>query len=575
MQQSDRQVSHVPITTWELLKGYWQSSAKWVPWLFLSSVMVLTISLVMLDVVFTTWYNHFYDALQEYSWRRAYDLLIIFLFIAAVYIVIAVYRYYLQSFLALRWRRWLTEKIIGRWLFHRNYYYLEDFSGGTDNPDQRIQEDINSLVTISLSLLIGFLSAAVTFFAFIFILWELSGSIIYLPWTDHVLHVRGYLVWIAVIYAVIGTWLTFRIGRPLPQLNFEQQRREANFRFAAVDLRVHAEHVAFYRGENQQRNSLIKVFSSALDNWYQIILRQKLLLWFTNGYNQISVLLPLVVALPNYFNKVFRLGGLMQTLAAFSRIQDALSFIVNSFTVIAEWRAVVRRLLTFLNHMQTIEDGAVTHNHFVYKKINENKIITNNVTVKTSDGKSLLAGICQEFVGGKHTWIRGNSGIGKSTFIRAIAEIWPFGEGEISLPADKKIMYIPQRSYMPLGTLKEALLFPYNSDFSVKNEVLVDLLNACDLPRLTTQLDHVIVWSEHLSPGELQRIAFVRVLLHAPDWVFLDESTSALDLSHEKKLYDLLKEKLPHCSIISVGHRSSLGDYHDRIADFTPYIVES
>ncbi len=270
---------------------------------------------------------------------------------------------------------------------------------------------------------------------------------------------------------------------------------------------------------------------------------------------------------------MFRLGGLIQTLAAFSRIQDALSFIVNSFTVIAEWRAVIRRLLTFLNHMLTIEHGAITHNHFIYQEISENKIMAENVTVKTSDGKVLLSGICQVFEGGKHTWIRGNSGIGKSTFIRAVAGIWPFGEGEIFLPQGKKIMYIPQRSYMPLGTLKEALLFP-ESESTVTDAELIDLLNACDLPRLTHQLEHVRVWSEHLSPGELQRIAFVRVLLHRPDWVFLDESTSALDLSHERKLYDLLKESVPHCSIISVGHRPSLGDYHDRIADFTPYISQ-
>jgi len=568
-------MEHLPGTgnrsAWQLLCLYWREGSRLSASLLLSAVAVMTISLVLIDVLFTTWYNYFYDALQEYDWRSAYNLLVIFVFMAAVAIVLAVYRYYIQSYLGLRWRRWLTAKIVTRWLEKRSYYYLEDFTDQTDNPDQRIQEDINLLVTNSLSLMIGMLSSVVTIFAFIMVLWQLSGILpVPVPGLG-VWHLHGYLVWVAVVYAILGTALTLRIGRPLPGLNFEQQRREANFRFAAVDLRTHAEHVALYQGEGQHKTSLLKIFDRVIENWYAIILRQKLLLWFTAGYNQVSVLLPLLVALPNYFKKVFKLGGLIQTLAAFGRIQDALSFIVNSYTTIAEWRAVMQRLLTFLSRMDALDAEAVAQNHFVFRNAPENKITAKDVTIITPEGEKLLEHINAEFSHGSYYWIRGDSGIGKSTFVRAIAGIWPFGSGEICLPQGKKIMYLPQRSYMPLGTLREALLFP-DSYFPVSRATLVELLIACDLPRLTEELERTIVWSEHLSPGELQRIAFVRVLLQRPDWVVLDESTSALDLTHEKNLYALLKERVPDCSVISVGHRPSLEQNHDVIMDFSDYI---
>lgn len=555
-------------TAWQLLKAYWQSDYRKSAYAFLVAVIVMSMILVGMDVVFTNWYNHFYNALQDYDARGALDLILVFIFIAGVNIILAVYRYYLQSFLALRWRRWLTDQFLNRWLENRSYYYLEDFNDTTDNPDQRIQEDINSLVNMSLALLIGMLSAIVTIFAFVFVLWELSGTLTLPLGSFGTFHIPGYLVWVAIIYAMIGTTVTFKIGRPLVMLNFEQQRREANFRFAAIDLRSHAEHVALYRGEEHQKTILNKIFGGVLDNWYAIILRQKLLLWFTAGYNQISVILPLVVALPNYFNKVFKLGGLIQTLSAFGKIQDALSFIVNSYTTIAEWQAVMRRLLGFLNHIYDVEQEAVENNHFAYSLTPQNKITTKNVTIFMPNGEKLLENISQEFVHGQHYWIQGNSGIGKSTFVRVLAGIWPYGSGAITFPQGKNIMYIPQRSYMPLGTLQEALLFP-DDILPVTEDELKQLLIDCDLPNLANELQHVTLWSEHLSPGELQRIAFVRVLLHKPDWVFLDECTSALDLFHEEQLYRLLKERLPHCTVISVGHRPSLDEHHDQKVDLT------
>jgi putative ATP-binding cassette transporter len=557
---------------WRLIKSYWQSEQRFFAYSMLFAVLLLTISMVALDVLLNYWYNYFYDALQDYNKRDAIDLLSVFLFLAAMLIVIAVYRYYLQAYLGLRWRKWLTSQFVNRWLENRSYYYLESFEGETDNPDQRIQEDIGALVTNTLSLLIGFIGAITTFVAFIYILWKLSG-IIHIPLGPlGVLSVPGYLAWVGIIYAILGTYFTFKIGAPLVSLNFEQQRREADFRFAEVDLREHAEDVALYRGEPHEKSLLDRLFDRVLSNWYAIILRQKLVLWFTAGYNQISVILPLMVALPNYFSKVFKLGGLMQTLRAFANVQEALSFFVNSYTQIAEWRAIIRRLTTFVNHMHEVEENAVQKNHFIFHESLQNDIQTKEVNILTPRGEKLLENVNENFVAGQHYLIKGLSGIGKSTFVRMIAGIWPFGSGDIVLPSRQKIMYLPQKAYMPIGTLEDALLFPDKKGSHSRKEV-EELLTICGLPELISRLDEVGMWSQQLSPGEQQRIAFVRVLLNWPNWVFMDESTSALDLESEQFLYQLIKTRLPHCSIVSVSHHPSLDAYHDHVVDMKKYSV--
>ncbi len=557
-------------TAWRLIKSYWQSDQRFPAYLFFSIVVFMTVSLVGLDVVFNYWYNYFYDALQAYDQHGVIRLLVVFFVLAAFYIVMAVYRYYVSQLFGLRWRRWLTDQFLGRWLQKRSYYYLENFDENTDNPDQRIQEDVGALVNYSIDLSMGLIGAITTFLAFIYILWQLSGELDVPLGKWGTLHVPGYLVWVGVLYALIGTYFTLKLGRPLVALNFEQQRREANFRFAAVDLRSHAENVALYRGEDHERNILEKLFGRVLENYYFIILRQKVLLWFTAGYNQASVVLPLLVALPNYFDKVFLLGGLIQSLQAFNRVQDSLSFLVNSYTNIAQWQAVAQRLTTFANHMSEAQDKAERENKLVFRSQEENSIDVRKVSIKTPRGEPLLAGITEDLQHGNDYLIKGPSGVGKSTFIRTMAGIWPFAEGEVMFPTNKEIMYLPQRPYMPIGTLSEAILFPDQVKPEHKNQI-EQVLRDCNLENLISRLHETAPWSEQLSPGEQQRIAFARVLLQKPDWVFMDETTSMLDLANESYLYKLLKTKLPHCSIVSVGHRPSLDEYHTHIINMEKY----
>lgn len=561
-------------TAWTLTKTYWQSSHKFTAYLFIFGILLMTVALVGLDLVFNQWYKFFYNALQDYDKDGAIELLIVFFAIAAVYIVLAVYRYYISSYFGLRWRRWLTDEYIARWLEHRSYYLLENFDSKTDNPDQRIQEDAGAIVNYTIDLAMGFVSAITTFVAFIYVLWKLSGILILPLGPLGTYHVPGYLVWVGVIYAFIGSYLTVRIGNPLVALNFEQQRREATFRYAAVDLRSHAEHVALYKGERQQEGILSRLFDRVLDNYYMIILRQKLLLWFTAGYNQVSVVLPLIVALPNYFDKVFMLGGLIQTLQAFGKVQDSLSFLINSYTRIAEWQAIAQRLTTFANEMTTVEAKAKRENKVRFLHALPDVISTKNLTINTPDSELLLKNINQDLKHGSHYLIKGSSGIGKSTFVRTIAGIWPFASGDVTMPENKNVMYLPQKPYMPIGTLHEAIMFPGKATNDNKEE-LEQLLRDCNLEKLVPRLYETAAWSQQLSPGEQQRIAFARVLLNKPDWVFLDESTSSMDVKNEKHLYALIKSRLPDCSIVSVGHRPTIDEYHDHVINMADYSPQS
>ncbi len=571
--EKDQLIQSRHYTAWELIKLYWKSEQRYSAYFFLFIVMLMTMLIIAMDVAFNYWYNFFYDALQAYNKAATIRLLIIFTVMATVYIILAVYRFYLSQLFGLRWRRWLTEQFINRWLHKRSYYYLENFDEKTDNPDQRIQEDVGTLIINTIDLTIGLVSSVTTFFAFIYILWKLSG-VMHVHIGGYILYIPGYLLWVGVLYAVFGSWITIKIGRPLVPLNFEQQSREATFRYAAIDLRSHAEHVALYRGEQHQSSILNRLFGRVLDNWYFIIMRQKLLLWFTAGYNQISVLLPLVAALPNYFEKVFLLGGLMQSLQAFGRVQDSLSYIVNSYTQIATWQAITRRLTTFLNHMNDADKHAIEENQLIFSKHKENSIYIKNVTIKTPRGEVLLTDINEIMQYGRHYLIIGPSGIGKSTFVRTIAGIWPYAAGEITLPENQKMMYLPQKPYMPIGTLAEAILFPDKRDPELEKD-LKQILKDCHLENLISRLYDTASWAEQLSPGELQRVTFARVLLHKPDWVFLDESTSMLDLANEEYLYKLMQSRLPDCSIVSVGHRPSLNGFHNEIIDVTKYSIHA
>jgi putative ATP-binding cassette transporter len=552
---------------WTLIRPYWFSEDRWAGRGLLAAVIGLALFTVFINVLLSKWYNSFYNAIQDKDFPAFWNLLIRFSWLALLYIIAAVYQIYLNQMLQIRWRRWLTERYLGAWLADGAYYRMQLTAGDTDNPDQRIADDLRLFVAGALSLSIGGLRAFVTLVSFLGILWGLSGAAT-IPLGTMQITIPGYMVWAALVYAIAGTWLTNRIGRPLVRLNFNQQRYEADFRFNLVRFRENTEGVALYRGEADEMRNFRERFSWVVRNWWDIMRRQKRLTWFTAGYGQAAVIFPFLVAAPRYFRGEIPLGALMQTSQAFGQVQDSLSFIVNSYTDLAEWRAVILRLLGFERALARVRAEAAQEG--VHREAGaEAGLALDRVELQLPGGRPLLEDVNLAIRPGDTTLISGPSGAGKSTLFRAIAGIWPFGRGQIRLPRGARVLFLPQKPYLPIGTLREVTSYPAPPE-GIDDSALREALAVVGLGALTARLDESAHWALALSPGEQQRIAFARALVQKPEWLFLDEATSALDEDTEARLYALLRDRLPGATIVSVGHRSTLRAFHARRVTVTP-----
>lgn len=545
---------------WRLMSSYWHSQEKWKARGLLAGVIALTLGQVYMLVLLNGWNNDFYNALQQRAFESFWPLIGQFAGFAFLHIIFAVYAVYVRQILEIKWRKWMTDKYLDRWLGHQTYYRLQVAGqDDMDNPDQRIADDVNSFVNLTLGLFVGVLKQATSLVAFVVILWNLSGSLD-IPLGDTVLSVPGYMVFVTLIYSVVGTWLAHKVGRKLIRLNYDQQRFEADFRFSMVRVRENSESVAFYGGEKPELQNFRERFALVIGNFWGLMKRTKLLNFYVNGYAQIAIIVPVLMCAPQYFNGTMQLGGFMQTISAFGRVQDALSYFVESYDSIAQYVAVIRRLGGFAGHMEEAEALAPS---FDFTKNTSNALQLWQMDIALPDGRQLAEKLSIAVPAGKRLLIGGGSGAGKSTLLRAIAGIWPYGTGEISLPTGWRTMFLPQRPYLPLGSLRRAIYYPQpvleNTD-----DNLTGLLERFGLQNLAGQLDAVDDWSRILSLGEQQRLAFIRILLLRPDIVFLDESTSALDEPREAQAYEILHQLLPQMAVVSVGHRSSLLNCHDK-----------
>lgn len=548
---------------WRLVRPYWYSEEKWSARALLAAIVALTLGMVWVNVEINQWQNAFFNSLQDKKQDDFFELLIRFGWLAAAFIVMAVYQLYLNQWLQIRWRRWLTDLYLGEWLAGRTYYRMQLADRGTDNPDQRIAEDFRLFIEQTLTLTLGFINSLVTLVSFIGILWGLSGVLDFTV-GGATYEISGYLVWVALAYAALGTWLTHRIGKPLIGFNFNQQRYEADFRFGLVRFRENAEGVALYRGEAQELGEFRRRFGDVVANWIRIMVQQKRLTWFTAGYSQVAVIFPYVVAAPRYFSGAVPLGGLMQTVSAFSQVQGALSWFIDAYTTFAEWRASAERLITFQHAMQrAIEqrdnDGATVED------TNGAKLEIHDLDLALPNAHPLLEHGSLTIAPGESVLLTGPSGSGKSTLFRAIAGIWPFAKGRILRPAGPAL-FLPQRPYIPIGSLRRAVTFPAEPG-RFTDEAIRESLITCGLPRLADRLDEDQHWALQLSPGEQQRLAFARALLLKPAWLYLDEATAALDEPTEERMYRLLQERLPGTTLFSIGHRPTLRRLHERRLD--------
>ncbi len=555
---------------WQLSRPYFMTSdEKWSARGLLLSVVAINLMLVGLHVVLSYWRREFYNTLQDKNWSAFLDLLFWyrntesgllpgFCEVAAVLIALSVYSVYLNQLLQIRWRRWLTRQFLTEWLADRAYYNIsltaDRAAVGTDNPDQRIAEDLRDFCRMTLTLSLELLSNIVSLGSFVGILWGLSGAI-----EAFGIPIPGYMVWVALAYAVVGTTLTHLVGRPLSVLNFRQQRVEADFRYALVRIRENMESIALYRGEQEEGVTLRQRFAEVIGNWHQIMTRTKLLNSLVNGYAQIAIIFPIVVAAPRYFAGDMQLGGLMQTVGAFGSVQQSLSWFVESYAQLAEWRAIVERLATF--DRAIVKARAESNGGFTVAGAPDGSVHLDDVTMSLPDGTKLLDGANIQFTAGHSVVITGRTGSGKSTLFRVLAGIWPFGHGAIRIPPNA--FFLPQRPYIPLGTLRHVITYP-NAVESFSQEDVARALTDAGLPQLVCRLDSDDNWPQRLSGGEQQRVALARALLAKPDWIFLDEATASLDPAAEADLYAVLKERLPQATLVSIAHRPSVAAFHDQ-----------
>jgi vitamin B12/bleomycin/antimicrobial peptide transport system ATP-binding/permease protein len=547
---------------WRIAAPYFSSEDKWAGRGLLAAVIAIELAVVFLTVLFNRWNNVFYNALQErdqavFTYQIGY-----FCVLAAFWIGLKVYQLYLNQWLQIRWRRWMTDRYLGGWLHDANHYRMQLLGDAADNPDQRIAEDTQRFVEQTLQLGIGLLSAVVTLVSFVFILWGLSNAApLHLFGRD--IAIPGYLVWGALIYAVLGTSLTHLIGWPLVGLNFQQQRYEADFRFNLVRARENGEQIALLHGEPVERTRLLGRFGYVVENWLAIMQRTKKLTAFTATYSQASVIFPYVLVAPAYFAEKVQLGGMMQTASAFSSVQDSLSFFITSYRTLAEWQSVVARLTGFEDSIKNAATLTTKENIIHIGSDDKAAIDLEKLLVSLPNGTPLVTADGFSIRSGERTLLTGPSGSGKSTLFRAIAGIWPFGTGSIAIPTQATLMMLPQRPYFPVGTLKAAIAYPAEAN-AFNPEQVGEILAAVGLPKLALRLDEDAHWNRTLSLGEQQRLGIARALLHKPQYLFLDEATASLDEPSEAALYQLLQERLPATTMVSIGHRSTLQDFHQR-----------
>jgi putative ATP-binding cassette transporter len=542
---------------WALTKPYWISEQRAKGLTLLATVIGLSLMTVWLEVKFNYWNRDFYNTFENRDQAEFFRQLGMFGLLALMWIVTRVYRLYFLQMLQIEWRAWLTDRFLGDWMKGQAHYRMQLLDRGTDNPDQRISEDLKLFVEHTSELVLGLLEAVVMLVSFVIILWALSG-----PLEIFGVTIPGYLVWVALIYAIVGTFLTHFIGRRLISLDFNQQRVEADFRFSLVRLRENSEGVALYRGESEELGGLRQRFGAVIGNWWQIMFKRKQLSWFTWFYYQLAIIFPYIVVSPRFFSGAIPLGAIFQTASAFNQVQNSLSWFIDAYVRFAIWKATVDRLIGFSASLEHVREEAERIDG-ERAEVAGQTIALEGLELRLPQGASLLGPTTLELKPKEHVLVTGPSGAGKSTFFRALSGIWPYWKGLIRLPRGARLLFLPQKPYLPIGSLKRAVCYPddpsQHSDESIRTA-----LAQVGLGHFAPDLDRSENWTQVLSGGEQQRLAFARALLNRPDWLFLDEATASLPEEDQDKLYRLLKERLPSTTLVSVGHRESLAEHHTK-----------
>ena len=559
-------------TVWRLAAPYFSSSDCWRARGLLAAIVALNLGSVYLLVLINDWNRVFYDALQNKDQAVFWKELAHFGWLATGFIVVAVYKQYMGQVLELRWRNWMTQHMLDRWLADQAFYRMElmrfapQQNRPPDNPDQRMADDLNLFTGYTLNLAMGILNAMVTLVSFVGILWNLSGAFAF-SWNGEDLAIPGFMVWAALVYCLVGSVVAHGIGRALSRLNFQQQQREADFRHHLIRVREFSESIALDRGETTERQRLGTRFAKVINNTVSLIRTQKRLTWFTTGFGQAAVVFPFIVAAPRFFSGAIQLGELMQIASAFGRVQDSLAWFVEHYNSLATWKATSDRLGQFNEQLLTSSHTQEQHSALVLKETSSALWQATQLAIQLPDGRALPIPSQLEWHAGDRVWVKGASGSGKSTLFRALGGIWPWCQGVIQAPADhvSRTLFLPQRPYLPHGSLREALSYPAAANAYTDAQLQQALTDAL-LPNWSHRLDEEGAWAQTLSGGEQQRLAIARALLKRPRWLFLDEATSALDTQAEHTLYQRLSDlvQAENGLLVSIAHREGVAVFHTR-----------
>ena len=552
-----------------LAAPYFTSEERWAAWLMTGGVILLTLLQIGFAIRLNVWNRDFFNALEARDWRAFLYQMGLFALLCAATMGVAVYQTYVKQLLQLRWRKWLNAKLVEQWLAHGLHYQLTFIETGVDNPDQRIAENVKHATEKAVEFSLGIFEKAVTLISFISILWTVSGSLA-VPLGDWSFEIPGYMVFAALFYAGIGSGLTYFVGQPIVTANLRQNATEADYRFSLVRLRENSEAVAMIRGERDENRVLTRYFGEVLASTMGLMRAQRRLMWLTSFYATVGIVYPTLVASPRFFAGAITLGVLMQITAAFGQVQSSLNYFVDNYPRIAEWRSNVERLLEFEDALNS--SGEATHDTGEVTTIvlsdcttegREEALNFEDLQITTIEGNIVIEDANTTIKKGERVLIVGPSGSGKSTLFRAISGLWPWGAGKIVLPDQARMMFMPQRPYLPLGTLRSALTYPVSArKFSAAR--LKAVLHRCGLDHLQDRLEERERWDRVLSGGEQQRLAFCRLLLHKPDWVFMDEATSALDEEMQQSIMRLFDEELAGTTLVSIAHRPGMEAFHSR-----------